>query len=79
MKPKILCAIVLVLIILSVPAVEWATCGGGGGGGTGGMSTGGPTGPGPAGNSGPTVQVYMVPWKMLRPEDPKISSGMILY
>jgi tetratricopeptide (TPR) repeat protein len=79
MKPKILCAIALVLIILSVPAVEWATCGGGGGGGTGGMATGGPTGNGPAGNSGPNVQVYMVPWKMLRPEDPKISSGMILY
>jgi tetratricopeptide (TPR) repeat protein len=44
------------------------------------MTTGGPTGPDPAGN-GPAAdtQVYMVPWKLLRPEDPKIAAGMILY
>ncbi len=78
MKPKILCAFVLAVITLSVPSLEWATCGGGGGGGTGGMASGGgPTSAGPAG--GPDTQVYMVPWKMLRPEDPKIVAGMILY
>ncbi|HUK29616.1 MAG TPA: tetratricopeptide repeat protein [Candidatus Acidoferrum sp.] len=79
MRPRILCAIALVLIILAIPAVEWATCGGGGGGGTGGMTAGGPAGPGAGGGSSADTQVYMVPWKLLKPEDPQVVAGMILY
>jgi tetratricopeptide (TPR) repeat protein len=79
MRPKILCASALALIILSVPALEWATCGGGGGGGTGGMTAGGPAGGGPAGNSSANAPVYVVPWRQLKPQDPKIVAGMILY
>ena len=62
------------LMILSVPVVEWATCGGGGGGGAGGMGTG-PMGTGPSADA----QVYMVPWKQLKPGDPPITAGLILY
>jgi tetratricopeptide (TPR) repeat protein len=57
------------LLFLSVPQ-SWATCGGGGGGGTGGMSSGGGM---------PTEQVYRVPWRVSKPEDPPISSGLLLY
>jgi tetratricopeptide (TPR) repeat protein len=57
------------LLLLSVPQ-SWATCGGGGGGGMGGMSPGG---------SMPTEQVYRVPWRVAKPEDPPISSGLLLY
>ena len=57
------------LLFLSVPE-SWATCGGGGGGGTGGMSSGGGM---------PTEQVYRVPWRVSKPEDPPISSGLLLY
>ena len=48
-----------------------ATCGGGGGGGVGGM--GGGMGPG----SDP--QVYQVPWRVLKPTDPPVTSGLVLY
>jgi tetratricopeptide (TPR) repeat protein len=65
---------VLALMILSVPALEWATCGGGGGGGTGGMGTG-PMGSG----SSADTQVYMVPWKALKPADAPVTAGLILY
>jgi tetratricopeptide (TPR) repeat protein len=74
MKKTILCGVILALMILSVPALEWATCGGGGGGGTGGMGTG-PMGTGPSADT----QVYMVPWKALRPQDPPVTAGLILY
>ena len=47
-----------------------ATCGGGGGGGVGGM--GGGMGPG----SDP--QVYQVPWRVLKPTDPPVTSGLVL-
>jgi tetratricopeptide (TPR) repeat protein len=74
MKPTILRAIVLAFIILAVPAVEWATCGGGGGGGTGGMGTG-PMGNGPSADT----QTYMVPWKVFTPQEPPATSGLVLY
>ena len=57
------------LMLLPVPQ-SWATCGGGGGGGMGGMSSGGGM---------PTEQVYRVPWRVSKPEDPPISSGLLLY
>src|SRR5262245_7885347 len=57
------------LLLLSVPQ-SWATCGGGGGGGMGGMSPGG---------SMPTEQVYRVPWRLSKPDDPPISAGLLLY
>src|SRR5271168_595358 len=59
-------AIFLSLLLLSNPG--WATCGGGGGGGTGGMR-----------GSEPADQGYTVPWKMVKPEDPPIAQGLILY
>ena len=74
MKNTVLLGVVLMLAILSVPSIEWATCGGGGGGGTGGMGTG-PMGAGPSADA----QIYMVPWKMLTPQDPPITSGLVLY
>jgi tetratricopeptide (TPR) repeat protein len=51
----------------------WATCGGGGGGGTGGMR--GSSG----GGSTADEQVYRVPWKLMKPEDAPVKSGLILY
>lgn len=45
-----------------------ATCGGGGGGGMGGMSGG-----------GAQPQVYMVPWKLMKPEGPAVKDGLIVY
>jgi tetratricopeptide (TPR) repeat protein len=74
MKKTFLRSVILALMILSVPAVEWATCGGGGGGGTGGMGAG-PMGTGPSADA----QVYMVPWKVLKPQDPPVTAGLILY
>jgi tetratricopeptide (TPR) repeat protein len=62
------------LLLLSVPQAAWATCGGGGGGGMGGMSHGGGVGGG-----APTEQVYRVPWRVSKPEDPPISAGLLLY
>jgi len=65
-------AIFLTFALLNPAPAVWATCGGGGGGGTGGMRTG-------AGNSTtPDEQVYRVPWKLLKPEEP-VNSGLILY
>ncbi len=58
-------------LLLPTPAA-WATCGGGGGGGTGGMR--GSSGGGNAADE----QVYRVPWKLLKPEEP-LGSGLVLY
>jgi len=65
----------LLLVLLLLPAPDWATCGGGGGGGTGGMRSGGPGGSGLGGDQ----QVYQVPWKLVKPEDPPIASGLVVY
>lgn len=65
----------LLLALLLLPAPDWATCGGGGGGGMGGMRSGGPS----AGTLGGDQQVYQVPWKLVKPEDPPIASGLVLY
>ncbi len=71
--PSRLTAMLLVLLLL--PAPDWATCGGGGGGGMGGMRSGGPGGSGLGGDQ----QVYQVPWKLVKPEDPPIASGLVVY
>ena len=63
----------LFLVLLLLPAPDWATCGGGGGGGMGGMRSGG------AGVPGGDQQVYQVPWKLVKPEDPPIASGLVVY
>ena len=62
----------LALVALSSPL--WATCGGGGGGGVGGVG-------GMSGGVGPGAdpQVYQVPWRVLKPSDPPVSSGLVLY
>jgi len=64
-----LSAILMVLLLL--PAPDWATCGGGGGGGTGGMRS--------PGMPGDQQQVYQVPWKLVKPEDAPVASGLVLY
>ena len=51
---------------------SWATCGGGGGGGRGGMASG-------PGGSMQDQQVYRVPWRLIKPEDPPASAGLLLY
>ena len=55
------------LALLLLAQTNWATCGGGGGGGVGGMG----------GGSG--SQTYPVPWKLIKPEDPPLASGLAVY
>jgi tetratricopeptide (TPR) repeat protein len=66
----------LLMILLLLPAPDWATCGGGGGGGMGGMRSGGAAG-GPGGMA--DEQVYQVPWKLLKPEDSPTAGGLVVY
>src|SRR3954452_20153318 len=61
-------ALSLCLITLFLATQSWATCGGGGGGGMGGMSGG-----------SSAQQVYMVPWKLVKPEDGPIKQGLAVY
>jgi tetratricopeptide (TPR) repeat protein len=63
------CAILL-LHALSVQSA-WATCGGGGGGGGGGMPSGG-------GGGGSKPEVYFVPWKLRKSNDPP-AKGLVVY
>jgi tetratricopeptide (TPR) repeat protein len=70
MRKQISRVIALFMVLLLLPAPDWATCGGGGGGGTGGMRSAGPGG---------DQQVYQVPWKLVKPEDPPIASGLVVY
>lgn len=56
------------LIAVFLGSQLWATCGGGGGGGMGGMSGG-----------GSASQIYYVPWKLIKPEDPPIKEGLTVY
>ena len=58
------------MIVLLFAQQNWATCGGGGGGGVGGMSGGG-------GMS--ADQTYRVPWKLIKPEDPPLKDGLVVY
>ena len=60
----------LMLVFLTVVPQEWATCGGGGGGGMGVMGGGG-------GMS--QQETYPVPWKLVKPEDPPVSQGLVVY
>jgi tetratricopeptide (TPR) repeat protein len=62
-----LMSIILILLLLASAPQSWATCGGGGGGGMGGMG------------SGSSEPVYHVPWRMIKPSDPPVSTGLILY
>ena len=59
----------LFMVLLLLPAPDWATCGGGGGGGMGGMRSGGMA----------DEQVYQVPWKLVKPDDAPIASGLVVY
>ncbi len=59
------------ILVLSI-GQTWATCGGGGGGGMGGMGRGTP-------GSTATEQVYRVPWRLIKPEDPPVKDGLLLY
>src|SRR5437764_10585858 len=58
------------LVVLLFTQQNWATCGGGGGGGVGGMGGGG-------GMS--ADQAYRVPWKLIKPEDPPLKDGLVVY
>jgi tetratricopeptide (TPR) repeat protein len=62
-------AILLVCLFAVSPA--WATCGGGGGGGGGGMPSGG-------GGNGSAPEVYFVPWKIRKQNDPP-AKGLVVY
>jgi tetratricopeptide (TPR) repeat protein len=62
-------SVIMILLLLASAPQTWATCGGGGGGGTGGMSSG----------STPSEQVYHVPWRLITPQDPPVSVGLIVY
>jgi tetratricopeptide (TPR) repeat protein len=56
--------LVMILVLLVSVTQDWATCGGGGGGGGGGASF---------------EEAYVVPWKIQKPQDPPITSGLVLY
>jgi tetratricopeptide (TPR) repeat protein len=62
-----LMSIILILLLLASAPQGWATCGGGGGGGMGGMG------------SGTSEPVYHVPWRVITPQDPPVSAGLVLY
>ena len=59
------------LILLFAVSPAWATCGGGGGGGGGGMPSGG-------GGGGSSPEVYYVPWKARKAQDPP-AKGLVVY
>jgi tetratricopeptide (TPR) repeat protein len=56
----------LVAVLFLPPAPLWATCGGGGGGGMGGVG-------------GANEPTYQVPWRVLKPSDPPVKDGLVLY
>src|SRR5947209_6481282 len=62
------------LVVLLFTQQNWATCGGGGGGGVGGMGGGGGNGMGTSND-----QTYRVPWKLIKPEDPPVKDGLVVY
>lgn len=67
--------IVLVLLIaLAIVPAAYATCGGGGGGGMGGIMPRG----GMMGQNEPP-RAYVVPWRVLKPEDPPLTTPLIVY
>jgi tetratricopeptide (TPR) repeat protein len=74
MKKQISRLTALFMVLLLMPAPDWATCGGGGGGGMGGMRSGS----GPSGGMNDT-QVYQVPWKLLKPEEAPTAGGLVIY
>jgi tetratricopeptide (TPR) repeat protein len=78
MKPLLVRPLAIFLAILLLPIPDWATCGGGGGGGMGGMRSGGSNTPNGASGMG-QEQVYNVPWKLVKPDDPPVAGGLILY
>jgi tetratricopeptide (TPR) repeat protein len=61
------------MVLLLLPAPDWATCGGGGGGGMGGMRSGG------TGGGMSDEQVYQVPWKLVKPTDTLAAGGLVVY
>lgn len=61
-----------ILVVFLVASPVFATCGGGGGGGGGGTS-------GSSGSGGNSEVVYHVAWKHLKPEDPQVKEGLIVY
>jgi tetratricopeptide (TPR) repeat protein len=66
-------SVVLIAMLLVPAQPALATCGGGGGGGTGGMRSGADSG------SAPSEQVFHVPWRVMKPGDPPVSAGLIVY
>jgi tetratricopeptide (TPR) repeat protein len=72
MKPLFNRIVSVVVGAFMLLPTAWGTCGGGGGGGMGGMAPGG-------GGGAVQQQVYYVPWKLAKPQDPPVSSGLVLY
>src|SRR5947209_13951980 len=58
------------MIVLLFAQQNWATCGGGGGGGVGGLGVG---------SRMSADQTYPVPWKLIKPEDPPLKDGLVVY
>src|SRR5580700_343859 len=76
MREQISRVAALFMVVLLLPAPDWATCGGGGGGGMGGMrSSGASSGAGGMGNE----QVYQVPWKLMKPEEAPAPGALVVY
>jgi tetratricopeptide (TPR) repeat protein len=68
MKTIFVRSLAVLLSVFLLPVPDWATCGGGGGGGAGGMS---------GGTS--DQKVYTVPWKLIKPGDPPVTGGLVVY
>jgi tetratricopeptide (TPR) repeat protein len=71
MKTQLFRSIAVALLALFFVQTSFATCGGGGGGGGGGMSNGS--------GGGSSAPVYIVPWKIRKPDDMSPRAGLILY
>jgi tetratricopeptide (TPR) repeat protein len=69
MKAILVRSLAVLLSLILLPAPDWATCGGGGGGGMGGMGGGGTS----------DQKVYTVPWKLIKPGDPPVTGGLVVY
>jgi hypothetical protein len=73
MRKQISRLMAISMVLLLLPAPDWATCGGGGGGGMGGMRSGG------TGGGMSDEQVYQVPWKLVKPTDTLAAGGLVVY
>lgn len=72
MKTKFAAALSSATLSIFFSSAALGTCGGGGGGGMGGVAPAG-------GGMSMPQQVYYVPWKLAKPQEPAAAGGLVLY